>query len=364
VFTASTAYPGWDASKLGDGGLGDGNAWSASATPTQWVRMQNPTPALPLDSYRIVARSGDVTGSPKDWTFEGSNDGSSWTTIDTITNQTGWTANLERTYTPSNVVTAYTYYRMNITATQGGGAAWPSMAEWRGFQTPVGGTSALVDWYRADYITGVSDSANMAVTDLVDQSGNGHNFTTGASIAGGTVAYKATGGPGGPGGTPYMDFSSGVFQSTDTRTGLPSGDLTYFGRIRRTSTSDACLFGAIKNGGATIDIASSRFRVVSDFVTGVATDTADAPLNSWFAFVIAYEKATGITKFNVNGTTRTVAGTSGITFTSSGTLKLGGQSDGFALINKFDGDMNELGRYSKFFSDAERTELMNYMLGV
>jgi|GEM_PF-5901112 len=63
--------------------------------------------------------------SPKDWTFEGSNDATSWTLLNTQTNQ--FTApdpfTVEtKTYTFTNT-TAYKYYRLNITSNQTGTAA-------------------------------------------------------------------------------------------------------------------------------------------------------------------------------------------------------------------------------------------------
>lgn len=61
--------------------------------------------------------SGDADWAPKTWTFEGSNDGSAWTVIDTQTNVPGWSAGEKRTYATSNT-TAYRYYRVNVSAIQ------------------------------------------------------------------------------------------------------------------------------------------------------------------------------------------------------------------------------------------------------
>ncbi len=55
---------------------------------------------------------------PKTWTFEGSNDGSSWTTLDTQTNFTAFTHNAPENFSFANT-TAYSYYRINISANQG-----------------------------------------------------------------------------------------------------------------------------------------------------------------------------------------------------------------------------------------------------
>ena len=71
---------------------------------------------------RVVARykvggSGGPT-SPKNWTFQGSNDNTAWTTLDTRTNNTAWATGEARVFSFTNTV-AYRYYRLNITANNG-----------------------------------------------------------------------------------------------------------------------------------------------------------------------------------------------------------------------------------------------------
>jgi hypothetical protein len=69
--------------------------------------------------YSITAYpSGDASGgAPKDWTFEGSNDNSTWTVLHTQTAAAAWTADEKRTYSINNT-TAYRYYRLNISNSQ------------------------------------------------------------------------------------------------------------------------------------------------------------------------------------------------------------------------------------------------------
>jgi hypothetical protein len=57
------------------------------------------------------------TFNPRDWTFQGSNDGVSYTTIETVTAFTT-AANTWYVRNISSNTTSYTYYRMNITAVQ------------------------------------------------------------------------------------------------------------------------------------------------------------------------------------------------------------------------------------------------------
>jgi hypothetical protein len=58
--------------------------------------------------------------APKDWTLKGSNNGSSWTTLDTRTNETSWGDFELRSYAVTGAA-AYRYFRLNITANNGDG---------------------------------------------------------------------------------------------------------------------------------------------------------------------------------------------------------------------------------------------------
>jgi len=105
--------------------------WTPYAAPrTQgWLQYQL-TSAKIVTKYTIL-NSYNIYCSPKDWTFQGSNNGTSWTTLDTQTNQTGWVLNTKRTYSFSNS-TPYSYYRINITSDNGGGAV--VITQWELFE--------------------------------------------------------------------------------------------------------------------------------------------------------------------------------------------------------------------------------------
>lgn len=71
--------------------------------------------------YRYVVTSrnnSDTTSAPKSWTLQASNDGSTWTLIDTQTNQINW-AQAESRMFDVTVSKVYRYYKMNITANNG-----------------------------------------------------------------------------------------------------------------------------------------------------------------------------------------------------------------------------------------------------
>lgn len=108
--------------------------WSASAT-TGYVGYQFPT-AILSNGYSITAVSSTlVTRSPKNWTFEGSNDGSNWTVLQTVTNQTGWGVSEERQFNFGNNV-SYKYYRLNVTSNNGD-TLYLQIAELKIFPTTV-----------------------------------------------------------------------------------------------------------------------------------------------------------------------------------------------------------------------------------
>jgi hypothetical protein len=114
---AGGSYPSW---KLFDKITNTGTSgWFAVASYSnpEWVAYQFAS-AKTITKYTITtwdASQGSGAYAPKDWTFQGSNDGAAWTTLDTRSSQTGWGGNDTRTFTFTNT-TAYLYYKLNITA--------------------------------------------------------------------------------------------------------------------------------------------------------------------------------------------------------------------------------------------------------
>ena len=72
-------------------------------------------------SYRLTARSDYTLGTPKAWTFEGSNDGSTWDVLDTRSNIM-WFAGQTQTFSFPNS-TSYLYYRLNVSTNVSGDAS-------------------------------------------------------------------------------------------------------------------------------------------------------------------------------------------------------------------------------------------------
>jgi predicted alpha-1,2-mannosidase len=99
--------------------LADGNPstkWLAFAS-TGWVRYQLAAPAI-VTVYALTSANDSPGRDPKDFTLQGSNDGSAWTDLDSRTGQTFSGRVVTNKYTLSNS-TAYSFYRLNITANSG-----------------------------------------------------------------------------------------------------------------------------------------------------------------------------------------------------------------------------------------------------
>lgn len=120
--TASSYYtgsPGFPPGNAIDGlpeQSGYKSVWASTTLPA-WLQLQ-PTAPTVVTSYGTTVRIGpSVNQAPKDWTLEGSNDGTNWTVLDTRTGETP-VAGESRVYSFTNTVT-YAYYRINITAANG-----------------------------------------------------------------------------------------------------------------------------------------------------------------------------------------------------------------------------------------------------
>lgn len=91
-----------------------------SASANGWVQYQFPSARM-IDAYMLQAPSDNSQNDdmPWQWNIEGSNNGSTWTILDTRDGQDTWASSEWREYTFPNK-TAFTHYR--LTFTQGGGA--------------------------------------------------------------------------------------------------------------------------------------------------------------------------------------------------------------------------------------------------
>jgi hypothetical protein len=107
------------ACKAFDGGT---NYWvSAGGGGVGWLKLDIGSGNTKiLKSYGVkVNIIPEPNRAPKNWTMEGSNDNSTWATLHTVTNQTSWGSGELRTFVCDIAITAYRYFRINITANNG-----------------------------------------------------------------------------------------------------------------------------------------------------------------------------------------------------------------------------------------------------
>lgn len=107
-----------------------GSKWFGYNSPTGWIQYD-----FGAGNEQVVKRytlnSADVdTRDPKDWTFLGSQDGSSWPPLNSQSNQTFTHRMQQKVYAIGNT-TAYRFYRLDVTANNGAtGVAIAELGLW------------------------------------------------------------------------------------------------------------------------------------------------------------------------------------------------------------------------------------------
>lgn len=121
--TASSEASGFEGWHAFDDNITGTDEWSTNAVTTGTLQYDFGSGITKtVTYYSMVACALAETSlnmAPKTWTIEGSNNGSTWTVLDTQTNAATWTAGEQRNFVISNT-TAYRYYRINVSANQGG----------------------------------------------------------------------------------------------------------------------------------------------------------------------------------------------------------------------------------------------------
>jgi len=118
--TASSQYNGGHAPVYAFDGNSD-TKWASSGTGTQWLQIKLPTATI-CNAVKIVSRTdGNYSNQvPRDFEIRGSNDAETWTTLTTQTGIAWVSSGQSQSFNFENE-TAYQYYRLVITANNGGG---------------------------------------------------------------------------------------------------------------------------------------------------------------------------------------------------------------------------------------------------
>lgn len=96
--------------------------------PAGWFQLQF-TNAVAVGAYTFTSANDASGRDPKNWTLNGSNDGNTWTVVDTRTNEMFAARGLTNRYEIAGIPQAYKYYRVFLTANNG--STIFQMGEWR-----------------------------------------------------------------------------------------------------------------------------------------------------------------------------------------------------------------------------------------
>ncbi|MBS1566224.1 MAG: gliding motility-associated C-terminal domain-containing protein [Bacteroidetes bacterium] len=141
--------------------------------------------------YTLTSANDSDPRDPKNWTMEGSNDGSTWTTIDTRTNETFPSRAQTKVYDIASPA-SYLYYRLNISAISGTNTHF-QLAEWRLFSAmpPTAAPSSLSGFATGGAeiaLTWIDNSINES-SFAIERSPDGINYTPLASVPANTTSY-------------------------------------------------------------------------------------------------------------------------------------------------------------------------------
>lgn len=104
-----------DAAAAFDGDFG--TKWLATGDSSPWLKYQFASDKT-ITRYTLTSGDDAQDRDPKTWTFEGSNDDSAWTVLDTVTDKYLGARNQMTVFYAVNS-TAYEFYRLNITVNWG-----------------------------------------------------------------------------------------------------------------------------------------------------------------------------------------------------------------------------------------------------
>ena len=124
IATTSTDYSQWTTATTAYSG-GSVGAYTGSystivdgaAIRGEWLQLQS-TVQHTLGSFSIMACYYNPTRAPKSFVLAGSNDGSTWVSLQAVSDLASWTANQVRTFTVPQVQAMY-YFRLIVTNTTG-----------------------------------------------------------------------------------------------------------------------------------------------------------------------------------------------------------------------------------------------------
>jgi hypothetical protein len=218
------------------------SSWVTNNTVTSgWISMDFGSGVV-IDGYYFLPTS--QSQSARNWTFEGSNNNSTWTVLQTVTNASGVSS-----YAVSSIgnTTSYRYYRLNISVN--GGAANIGIAEIELYQLGTASLSAGGSFLYTSGTTGttIANSLGLVGTSFLFISNGGtQNITyTSATNTNRLLNINSTNsnttltGP-----TPTLDAAI-VYTA--------GGTLTYNGNISTTAGASSAIITMVANATLTVN---------------------------------------------------------------------------------------------------------------
>lgn len=109
------------------------NVDGGSSYNGDWIQLQLSVPTV-LSYYTLFPRPDTAVGQMMNtWRLLGSNNGTSWTTLNSQSGVSTWSLGVSKTYTV-NSDTAYTYFRIVIQSVNASNSGFASVCEWKLFK--------------------------------------------------------------------------------------------------------------------------------------------------------------------------------------------------------------------------------------
>jgi len=238
------------------------------------------TTAYAVNSYTVASANDSPERDPKNWQFQGSNDGTNWTTLDTRSNIAFTSRFQTQTFTFSNS-TSYQMYQLNITAYYSGTDGKVQLSELQMFacSAPSAPTG----------LTATAGNTQVALSWTASSGATSYNVYRGASAGGESTTAIAT----------------GVTTTSYTNTGLTNGTTYYYKVAAVNSCGTSSLSGeasATPSGGSSGDLTEGG----SAFDDGAGNPTGEGEAqafdNSTSTKCLVYA-STGNIGYDFSGTT-------------------------------------------------------------
>ena len=283
VSSASGTHDSYPASKAFDGNKSDTNGRWLSTKGDNMYLVYHFNAATAVNAIRIWSGLSNAGGAseqaraPKDWTFSGSNDGTTWNTLDTQTSETGWSG--ARYYQFANN-TAYEYYKYNCTALNGGTdylQIWELEFYHVNLDAPRIGATTLARTGAAAYSLTATEDVNAADLSYILDNGEAASTNGTESVAeNGSVTWSISNFSG------NKTYQVSVFAENDSGTDETVAGTLYTGELTLGATTDASENGLVAGTVAVSRNSNDPFPLtVSYTISSSATGAAEG--TTWAA---------------------------------------------------------------------------------